>query len=1357
MPIAVYGRNVIGITNSPNLAKEAGQPRGVVTMTLFPKIRPTAAKLGLLIAGLLLWQMPALAQESTGSVSGVVQDTTGAVIPNATVLLTNLDTKSQRRTVSNGAGEFVIAAATAAQHYQVQVAMKGFATWQSQPFPLRPGDQVNFTDIKMQVAAATTQVTVEALANQAVKPLDTPERSDVITSKDLDTLAIEGRDATELIEMLPGFAMVSPQVNNQAPNTAVVGMSGPTGSYSANGAGPTGTAVVLDGVSLTDIATNAGTVQTVDSDMITDLKATTSTFSAENAKGPAVLNATTKAGTSSFHGEAYMYARDTVLNSNDWYNNYLRQTRPPGRYLYPGGQLGGPLWIPGTRFGLHNDKLLFWVGYEYVNQNFWSETLGSWVPTMAERQGDFSLASLNAQLCGARPDGGVNLDSVLPMCETENYLPNGSSVANGNVTSYANPSGVALVNWLPLPNANPFTNEQGYNYIQEVIQTQNGSQFHARVDYNLSDTNKLYASWGRQAQISQEPVAWGYAPTDAMEYPGNVTAGDISNVLSLHYTHTFGASVTNEASAAMSFISDPGNMGDPQAVDRFDMNDYNCTDPAKRAAGTCGNPATDNFSYLGQYKNAGDYSVPALEDYSSLGYPNMLMPGGFYNDQVRMKKVVPTLSDTVNWVKGPHNFAFGFYFERGVLNGLADYASAFPQGEYTFNPGNGYYEYNAGASNQPWTSPGSNSQYTGCENPNPLGTGRPSGASYLGDCMNPVALMYMGYADSFTQTNFSPIVNMQYTTLAGFANDSWKLGRVTLMLGARVEHLGPWYDRHNNGLATFSPTLYDSQCSGRNCSSLAMPGITWRGANSSVANTVSSPSTIYVSPRLGMAWDVFGTGRTVLRGGWGIYRNEEEFAPYALAAATAQGYKTTYDIGQLSFNLVDDQSPINPPDFNVYTLSANDTNRPIYYEYNGTIDQRVPWNSLVEIAYVGNNSEYLPSYNTEASGYNGASDLNLIPAGTLFGPVKCGGQAQTDPLSCIPSSLVNANDSGESIGGLSTPQQDFFRTYPFYQHIYALKHNYYSNYNSMQVSWNKASGMIEYGANYTFSKDLAVAASYNNVVPDPLDLRHEYNPAPFDRSQVFNIHYLVNFGRRFTGGNHLLSLVGNGWMISGISTVQSGPDLPSEQGENFGFGYGETVPTQVATLWQMPDPEEERTCANVYGIPTDKNGDQYCVTNLNPVVWLGSPDYQLMPTVNCNPAGGPAKHQYMNATCFGVPLPGSPSTGTYALSANLSGQGQYRLPYLHGPAYINHNLTLIKDFSTGENRTLEFKASAFNVLNHPLVSFNNNDNSNLELGNLLYAVPGKQLTEDELGYKDFGIANIKYGSRLMELSAKFSF
>jgi hypothetical protein len=1291
----------------------------------------------------MLLRQPVLAQETTGIVSGVVQDTTGAVIPNATVVLTNLQNKTERKTRSNGTGDFAMASVQSALQYKLTVSMQGFKSWESQSFALRPDDRVAFTDIKLELGEVSAQMTVEATESQAVKPLDTPERSDVITSKDLDTLAIEGRDATELIEMLPGFTMISPGVNNlSSSNNAVVGLnSGTTGGYSANGSGPTGLATVLDGVSLTDIQTNSGTVQTVDADMIQEAKVSTSTFSAANAKGPAIFNAVTKSGSTSYHGEAYLYARDTALNANDWYNNYLQQTRPEGRYFFPGANLSGPLWIPGTRFG--RNKLFFFAGFEYLSQLYSPQTLGSWVPTLAERTGDFSVASLNSQLCGARPDGLANPNAVQPMCQAENYLANGNSVNNGQVQNYADTNGVALLNWLPLPNADPFRNLSGYNYVVPVVQTQNGNIFHARLDYSINDTNKLYIAYGRQTQITQQPVSLGYVPQYAVEYPGAVTTGDISNIVSVNYTHVFGSTVTNEFNAALSLISDPANMGKPAAVDRFDINNYNCDDPTARAAGTCGSAGHGNFNYLGEYKNAGDYSVPALSDYSLLGYPNVLMPGGFYNNQVHMKKVVPDVQDAVSWVKGPHFFQFGIYYEKGILNGIAD-TGAYPQGEYTFNPGSGYYQYSSAV--------GTAAQFQSCVNPQSTGASRTSGAAYLGECINPNAMMYMGTPDSFTQTNFTPIVDMQYTTLAGFVNDQWKLHRLTLMLGARIEHLGPWVDRHDNGLATFSPGLYNQQCVGRSCGVETDPGITWHSQTSSVSNSVNSPAMVYFTPRVGVAWDIFGSGNTVLHGGWGIYRHEEEFAPYALAAATAQGYKKTYIAQGLTLAQVDSQSPIAPPDFTAYTLSPTDTVRPVYYEYNGTISQRINWrflkNSLVEVAYVGSNTQNQSSFNQSSSGYNEASDINVIPAGFMFQ------QSPAFSLSALPATL--SASGGNSISDLTSAGQDFYRPFPFYQHVYTLAHDFYSNYNSLQASFNKSSGPVQFGVNYTFSKDLATAASYNNNIPDPVNLRNDYNPSPFDRTHVINAHYLIDFGTRYHGDIHVLSMLANGWQFSGFSTLMSGPDLVSETGGNFGFGYGAIAPVQLST-GQQRIPTEDSTCASTYNIPNDANGNHYCTNQLNSVVWLGSPDYELMPTVVCNPSGGPANHQYINPACLGVPLPGGPSTGQYALSTNPSGQGAYRLPYVRGPFYQDHNMSLLKNLGMGEHKNLQLGIKAFNPFNHPLVSFNNNDNSNLSLGNLYNAVAGQPLTVNELRQQNFGIANIKYGSRLLELSAKYSF
>jgi hypothetical protein len=489
-----------------------------------------------------------------------------------------------------------------------------------------------------------------------------------------------------------------------------------------------------------------------------------------------------------------------------------------------------------------------------------------------------------------------------------------------------------------------------------------------------------------------------------------------------------------------------------------------------------------------------------------------------------------------------------------------------------------------------------------------------------------------------------------------------------------------------------------------------------------------------------------------------MYRNQEQFNPYALAAATAQGYKTSFLQGALTFNQIDSQSPLLPPDFTAYVISPTDNVRPIYYEFNGGIDQAIPGvgflhmgPSHLSVAYVGNESVNLGSYN--GSSYNSASDINIICG------IETGCPTNNNPnmagasdnlffinYSFIPTNLLAlyGNPVIDGIGGLGTPEYDLYRPYPFYQHVYQLKHDFYSNYNSAQIEWNKVSGIVTWGANYTFAKNLATASSYNNQLVDPVNLRNDYNPVPYDRTQVFNINYLIDVGRRYKGGNLIFKELANGWRISGISQVMSGFPLASVNGNNFGFGYAGFANAVQVSNPNQANQQAQTSCENVYGIKPDKNGNTFCVTYMNPVVWLGTPDVQPMPTLvkGVSARGGSHTHQFINPLAFGIPEPGT--------------NGAYRLPYLHGPAYMEHDVTLMKDFSVGEGKLLQLRMSAFNVFNHPLVSFNNQNNNNLSLS-LQDAVVGQAVTQRMLQYQDFGVADIKVGSRTAELQAKFTF
>ena len=227
-------------------------------------------------------------------------------------------------------------------------------------------------------------------------------------------------------------------------------------------------------------------------------------------------------------------------------------------------------------------------------------------------------------------------------------------------------------------------------------------------------------------------------------------------------------------------------------------------------------------------------------------------------------------------------------------------------------------------------------------------------------------------------------------------------------------------------------------------------------------------------------------------------------------------------------------SPTQFQDTNANGFTPNDNNQPQVYTYNAAIDQKVPFNSTFELAYVGNRSDHLLD-----NGSNGSvilDDQNALPIGSLYG-------------GNIPTQVGAATAAASQ---LSTHQIDQYRNYPFYQHIEAAQHRLYANYNAMQAALMRQQGPLRFSVNYTFSKALGVLGAYANGNPaDPINLRNDYGPEDYDRTHIFNANYSYEFGK--LSSNRYVGIATNGWQLSGITQIQSGQNVQSILSPNFGL------------------------------------------------------------------------------------------------------------------------------------------------------------------------------------------------------------
>ncbi len=276
------------------------------------------------------------AQQLTATLSGLVADQTDARVPGAKIVIANEASGDTRNSKADDQGFFSVPALPPGT-YKITITAKSFAGWEENGIVLNQGDSRTVANIQLKIGSEATAVTVISGADAEI-PVDTAEISATLNNELVDSATLTGRNAAELIKMMPGVTFTSINgANGSGFNSQVTGTNnGPAGDFSANGTQPYGsTAVMLDGAMLVDPG-NAGTqIANINQDMTDSVKFLSASYGAEYAKGPAVLQAFSKSGGQKFHGEGYLYARNTAVGyANDWFNKSKRNRAEQAESVY---------------------------------------------------------------------------------------------------------------------------------------------------------------------------------------------------------------------------------------------------------------------------------------------------------------------------------------------------------------------------------------------------------------------------------------------------------------------------------------------------------------------------------------------------------------------------------------------------------------------------------------------------------------------------------------------------------------------------------------------------------------------------------------------------------------------------------------------------------------------------------------------------------------------------------------------------------------------------------------------------------------------------------------------------------------
>lgn len=468
------------------------------------------------VSGLLALQLicirTAKAQATAGTVLGTVTDTSGAVIPNASVVVSNTDTGIARKVETDPSGNYEVPNLLPGR-YSIRVEKQGFQTAVVSDLTLQVNQSARY-NIQMKVGQVTQQVNVTATG---LTKLETTGGSlgQVVDQQYVDNLPLNGRNYTQLLTIGAGTI---PVTNNNPAASPVAGDTGRTGlSYSVSGQQITEISYLIDGVeSKFNFDMVAAFQPSID--FIQEFKVQSNSSSAQFGGAPAIINVATKSGTNQLHGSAFEFIRNSALDATQIQDPIVDGKRKiaPFRQNQFGASIGGPVWLPHIYNG--KNRTFWFFDYEGLRSYRFQEFQG-WEPTSAMLNGDFS---------GLKDANG----NVIPIYDPATYDPatglrqpfSGNIIPSNRFSTLAkNMKALVPPATIQSGNISQFNTFQGRN------ETNLADQYNVRIDHKISDSMSIFGRYSTYDNPLIEPLGFGDTSTE------NLPINDTNSVVGFTY------------------------------------------------------------------------------------------------------------------------------------------------------------------------------------------------------------------------------------------------------------------------------------------------------------------------------------------------------------------------------------------------------------------------------------------------------------------------------------------------------------------------------------------------------------------------------------------------------------------------------------------------------------------------------------------------------------------------------------------------------------------------------------------------------------------------------------------------------